>query len=640
MLQALPGLFPACADWTVALEYNLVRPGARPDAILLSDRAIFVLEFKVGAQAHLAADLRQAEDYALDLLDFHQASRAHPILPLLIATGAPDREPAIPLIMAPGASPPLGCNGAGLAGLLMRLHAACPAGSTRLDPGAWLAAPYQPVPGIIDAACMVYARHNVPEIRNSRADRRNLAVTASAIRDSLQAAQRDRRKLAIFVTGIPGAGKTLCGLDICLTEGAYRATFLTGNPSLVHVLREALIISGQESGGERRHLAQAMPSVILALPRFRDDNIGKPAAPAERVIVIDEAQRCWSADYAVRKSRDRAVALTQSEPAHILDIMARHDGFCAVICLIGSGQEIHDGEGGLAEWGHALRTRPAFHVIAPPDLADGADPRRRLGGELNITAVPDLHLDVATRHIMSANAAAWVDALLRGDDAAAAQLARHEPLPFQLTRDAGAMRRHLRDLARGLRRAGLVASAGGKRLRAEGLGLEVPHMDAKAIANWFLRRYPQDVRASDALELIATEFAVQGLELDYVWLAWDLDLCRGPAGGCWRVQQFAGTNWQVVSNQERIANQMNTYRVLLTRARYATVIFVPPGDAADPTRPPAMYDAIADHLTRCGVAPLVAEAGPDRAQPGRSRAALGARRRLPQKPRHGVRLHS
>ena len=199
-------------------------------------------------------------------------------------------------------------------------------------------------------------------------------------------------------------------------------------------------------------------------------------------------------------------------------------------------------------------------------------------------------------------------------------MAAEGKLPFHLTRDLSATRTWLRTSARGLRRAGLLASSGARRLRAEGLGAELPHMDASAVAHWFLDRYPDDVRASDALETVATEFSAQGLELDYVGLCWDGDLVREPGREAWRVRQFRGTRWQYPAGAEAIANQLNTYRVLLTRARYDTVIFVPRGDATDRTRDPAVLDAIALFLESCGVrrgaggvaapAPGAAVAGP------------------------------
>jgi hypothetical protein len=217
----------------------------------------------------------------------------------------------------------------------------------------------------------------------------------------------------------------------------------------------------------------------------------------------------------------------------------------------------------------------------------------------------ELHLQVPIRQIRSSAAAAWVDHVLTGDAAGAAAIAAEGTtrIPFLLTRSLPAMRAWLRQAARGTRRSGLLASSGAKRLRAEGLGAELPHMDAKAVAGWFLDRWP-DVRASDALEVVATEFSCQGLELDYAGICWDADLIRLPGRPNWLVRKFRGTGWTVPAGAEAITNQLNTYRVLLTRARYETVIFVPQGDAADATRSPAILDAIADFLTQCGAQDL------------------------------------
>jgi hypothetical protein len=403
----------------------------------------------------------------------------------------------------------------------------------------------------------------------------------------------------------------LCGLNTVFgSEDAGRGTYLTGNPTLVHVLREALIRDAVACGAKRGDAGRKMLSAIQALPKFRDHYVQHAThPPSERIIVVDEAQRCWSADWAMRKTRDKAVRLTQSEPAHLLESMARHDGFCAVVCLVGGGQEIHAGEGGLAEWGNALRRHRengiAWRVRVAPDVMDPADPRQHLGKLEEIQTIAALHLAVPLRQIRSTAVAAWVDQVLAGNSPAALAISCDAgDLPVLLTRDPAAMRKWLRTHARGLRRAGLLASSGAARLRAEGFGAELPHMDAAAVAHWFLDRFPDDVRASDALEVVATEFSCQGLELDYVGLCWDADLIREQGRREWRVRVFRGTRWQLPQRAETISNQINTYRVLLTRARYETVICGPLGAANDPTRTPATYDAIAAFLLACGARPL------------------------------------
>nr|WP_321985784.1 DNA/RNA helicase domain-containing protein [uncultured Lichenicoccus sp.] len=325
--------------------------------------------------------------------------------------------------------------------------------------------------------------------------------------------------------------------------------------------------------------------------------------------MIDEAQRCWDAAQAVGKTRDRPVQLTMSEPAHLLDIMERHAGFAAMICLIGNGQEIHDGEGGLAEWGDALRTWPEWQVVAAPATLTASEPRNRLPRLPGLSVEPTLHLTIPVRSLRHDAAPEWVDAVLRGDaEAARAIVAREGEVPFRLTRSLAMLRTGLRAACRGTveptHRAGLICSASARRLRAEGLGAELPHMEADAVARWFLDRFPADVRASDALEQVATQFSVQGLELDHVGLCWDADLIRVPGETAWRVRSFSGTDWQVRRDARKIAYRLNTYRVLLTRARYQTIIWVPAGDPGDRTRGPAVLDGIADYLQSCGVIDL------------------------------------
>ncbi len=601
---------PIAQHGHLILEYPIRRLGKRLDAVLLLPSAIFVLEFKVGADSFTAADRRQVEDYGLDLRDFHAASRAHPIVPILISEHAGPGGQASDLLLPSGVAQVRDASAKTLGSVLLDLVSRMPPPASPLDPLAWEQADYCPVPGIIDAACRLYTHHDVADIRAARADAINLAATSDAILHAVRTAQSEGRKICLFVTGIPGAGKTLCGLNVVFgAEKAAGATFLTGNPTLVHVLREALARSTADGGrGSLRSARQSTKSRIAALPLFRDEYVANPQKQAaEHVAVIDEAQRVWDLDHAVRKSADRPVRLTDSEPGHLLDIMARHEDWAVLVALIGNGQEIHDGEGGLAEWGAALARRPDWHVLASPQALQATDRRQALPALPGMRIEPALHLNVSVRNLGSSAAADWVNAVIESDlPAARAIAAEHFPLPFRLTRDLDHMRLHLRHTARGLRRAGLVGSSGAKRLRADGLGVELPHMDAGAVAHWFLDRWPEDVRASDALEQVATEFSCQGLELDVVGLCWGGDLLRASGGDGWRVREFSGTKWQLRRTPEAVSNRLNTYRVLLTRARYETVIWVPRGDDADRTRLTAELDAVADFLMACGVAELEA----------------------------------
>ena len=575
------------AAWTIALEYDLIRLGKRIDAVVLSDRAIFVLEFKTRDDSPAA--MADAEDYALDLRDFHAGSREHPIVPVLVTERAEVTLPPEPPLLWHGVVPPLAASGAGLAALILWEQARAPAPQVPLDGAAWLAAPYRPVPGIVEAATMLYARNGVAEIAAARADAANLTRTTAAIARAIEGAKAAAARVAIFVTSIPGAGKTLCGLNAVFGPARQAgAAFLTGNAPLVTVLRAALaedaVARGEAGRGEaNRRVGQAIQNVHRFLEHYV---LASTERPHERLIVFDEAQRAWDEAKARAGTQNRRSRLSLSEPAHTLEIMGRHEGWAAIVALVGSGQEINTGEAGLAEWHRVIEASGTWRAVAADALADGTDPHW-------LARDPDLHLGVSMRSVRDAQAAAWVEAVIAGEAERARAIADASGgVPFHLVREPDDWRAALRALARGRRRAGLVRSSGAKRLRAEGFG---PEVQGEEIAHWFLRRWP-DVRGSDALEVCATEYACQGLELDVVGLAWGGDFIRGRNG--WQARRFVGTAWQRDDREARFV--ANTYRVLLTRARYETVICVPRGDAADATRRPEEFDAVARFLAACG----------------------------------------
>jgi hypothetical protein len=589
---------PLTAPWRLLLEFSLLRLGRRVDAIILTDRAIIVLSFK---QRFSLAEHAQVEDFALDLADFHAGSQRYPIIPLVVATNETDdtvsHSVVWPLFWHHVPNCVLCATPTGLGDMLAEINRRIPPPREALDAAAWEAAAYRPVPTIVEAATMLYRRNRVADIAAARADTTNLTRTTVTIQQTIADAKQENRHFVVFVTGIPGAGKTLCGLNAVFGCGAASA-FLTGNLPLVWVLREALIRDVTSTGRSRRAAAQHTESAIQPLMGFLRDNTDRVEPPHEHVIVFDEAQRAWDAAFGRRKfNRD------DSEAGLFLDIMRRHADYAVIVALVGNGQEINTGEGGLAEWGRALQARPDWSVIAAPSVFTATEPRQRLYTDPPDTARidPALHLDIPVRAVRSALGAPWVDAVLAGEVDAARDIAQAE-LPFFVTRSLKDMRQALRRLARGQRRAGLVCSAGAHRLRAEGLWPDFPHLDERAVANWFLNRWP-DVRASDALEMPATQFACQGLELDFVGLCWGGDLIRGSDGE-WVARAFRGTNWQTHRARDRIDFQINSYRVLLTRARYETVIWVPEGSEDDRTNDPATMNAVARFLTACGARPL------------------------------------
>ncbi|MCA3350264.1 MAG: DUF2075 domain-containing protein [Roseomonas sp.] len=603
------------ATWHIFMECDLLRLEKRADAILLTDRAIFVLEFKMGAQKPDLNDLRQTDNYAMDLHDFHAGSRGVPIVPVLVAPAAPQRELDLPLFWH-GVAPVMVANAAMLRDIVARTQAAIPRPATAIDANAWAHSAYRPVPSVLEAARLLYRRNAVPDIGATRADAHNLTRTTDAIARVIAKARAEGGRYVVFVTGIPGAGKTLCGLN--LVFGALResgAAFLSGNVPLVTVLREALARDAAPQGGAAFQAAErAARTALQNVHRFLEHHvIHAHEIPEARIIVFDEAQRAWDQAQATRDGQRRKSHLSLSEPAHTLEIMARHDGWSVIVALIGNGQEINTGEAGLAEWGRVIAASPSWRAVAARRSITAADPAQRLaeGAAPWLAFDDDFDLQTPIRSLRSSRGTEWVDAVLRGDARAARAIAETTPeLPYYITRDASAWRAALRARTRGLRRAGLVASAGARRLRAEGLGVQVPD-----IADWFLKHWP-DIRSSEALETFATEYDCQGLELDVVGLAWGGDFLRHA--GQWRARRFVGHHWQIVRGAEEQRYILNIYRVLLTRARYETMIWVPPGSASDDpfhdaTRPSAEMDALADFLFASGAKPL--EALPNQSQP-------------------------
>ncbi len=592
------------AGGQILLEYPIPRRGKRVDAVLLANGLVIAIEFKCGATGYATEAVRQIEDYCLDLRDFHEASRGRVLVPLLVCTEAPDRpEPAGAVVDSVA---PVWCANAATLGRCLSaiVRRYDPADGVPVDPVRWDRSNYLPTPTIIEAAQALYAGQNVREISRCHAGAHNLTRTSEAVIGAIETARRAGRKLLCFITGVPGAGKTLAGLNIVHNHDLHEGdlgVFLSGNGPLVKVLREALARDhAARTGTARAEARRRVGTFVQNVHRFIDAYYAEPGkVPPDRVVVFDEAQRAWDADQSRRKFKR-----PHAEAEIMLDVMDRHRGWAVIVALIGSGQEINRGEAGLAEWGRALQQRFGhWDVRVSPQLEspDSGEGGRLFAGRpegIHIAADPALHLDVNLRSYRAEALSAFVSAVLNLNVEEARRIwPSLEGFPLVMTRDLQQARTWLRGKQRGSRRIGLVASSGARRLRAEGLDVQT-QLD---VEQWFLNDRA-DVRSSFYLERPATEFGIQGLELDWTSLCWGGDLY--PAGGQWVCRAFRGTAWQQVRQQAVRRFIINKYRVLLTRAREGTVIWVPPGDSTDPTRRPAVCDAVASYLAACGVRQL------------------------------------
>jgi hypothetical protein len=607
----------------IFFEFTIPRMGKRADVLLLIQGIVFVLEYKVGAKTYERYQADQALDYALDLKNFHAGSHYKRIIPILISTKAPLHENVITWF-EDGIAAPLRSNGQNLSTILkitlsevMKNYAPSQRHGMSDHPQEglednWSESGYKPTPTIIEAAQALYQGHSVEEISRSDAGAKNLTITTECINSIIDNSRKNGRKSICFVTGVPGAGKTLAGLNISTQKldrnSQEHAVFLSGNGPLVAILREALTRDEVERGkAEGKKISkdtvkQKVSAFIQNIHHFRDEGLKSDAPPIEHVVVFDEAQRAWNRTQAEKfmiQKRGQS-SFDMSEPEFLISLMNRRTDWCTVICLIGGGQEINTGEAGLIEWFNALQSKfkhwDIYHSgqFSNKNYNWGED----LGTKLDsLSAIENdaLHLSVSIRSYRAEKLSDFVGAVIDAQPELAKNIhSSLENYPIVLTQDITKAREWLRSKARGTERLGLVASSGAIRLKPEGINIKA-EIDP---VNWFLNG-KEDIRSSYYLEDVATEFHVQGLELDWVGVCWDADLRF--ENGAWASYNFKGTKWQNVNDPYRSVYLANAYRVLLTRARQGMVIFVPEGDEKDPTRPPGYYDGIFEFLRQCGI---------------------------------------
>lgn len=597
------------------LEFSIPRMGRRIDAVLLVGAVIFVIEFKVDAHAFERAAIDQAWDYALDLKNFHEASHAASIVPILIATEAKTSPPLLLHAHGDKVYAPL-CVHAGNFRQALDLSLKTVTDEP-IDSQRWPRAAYRPTPTIVEAARALYAQHSVEAIARYDAGAQNLRVTSAHIEELVDEARQHKRKLICFVTGVPGAGKTLVGLNVATRRRDIHqpthAVFLSGNGPLVAVLREALTrdeVSRQRSLGNRVRkgkIAESVKAFIQNVHHFRDEALRDSGAPPEHVVIFDEAQRAWNLRQTASfmKRRKNQPGFSYSEPEFLISYMDRQAEWAVIVCLVGGGQEIYTGEAGIDAWLEAIHKKfPDWHMHISSRLIDS---EYAAGKALEVvrkrpnTHFDDdcLHLAVSMRSFRAENVSAFVKALLDCEKHQAREKFAQiiDRYPIAVTRNLGQAKQWIRSRARGTERFGLVASSKAQRLKPHAIDIRV---DVDPV-HWFLND-KDDTRSSYYLEDAATEFQVQGLELDWTCVTWDGDLRFD--GARWSFHDFRGDRWTNIANVDNRRYLLNAYRVLLTRARQGMIIFVPPGDPRDPTRSPAFYDPTFQYLSELGIPEL------------------------------------
>ena len=596
----------------IHFEFTIPRMGRRIDVLLLIGPVIFVLEFKVGAREFSNHGQDQVCDYALDLKNFHETSHDQYVAPVLVATEAKDIAASIMLTpQNDRLYHPIRTNSRNLRKVIENVLAF--SDGDDIDPVHWGNGRYCPTPTIVEAAIALYGGHKVAEISRSDATAMNLSHTSDAINRIIRRTRERSRKAICIVTGVPGAGKTLVGLNIATShidkEDDLYSVFLSGNGPLVAVLREALArdkVRREREQGRHVTKSSAMSEVKLFVQNvhhFRDEYVRDEGTPKEHVVLFDEAQRAWNLDQtsAFMKRRKGHPNFRMSEPEFLLSCLDRHPSWAVVVCLVGGGQEINTGEGGISEWIETLnRSFPEWEVHVSPRLTDSeyaaGDAIRLLSSHSNVCMDESLHLSVSLRSFRAENVSMLVKQILDLDlNGARETLNRvRENYPIVLTRDLAIAKKWLKSKARGSERYGIVVSSQAERLKPHAIDVKSP-VDP---IHWFLDG-KEDVRSSYYLEDVATEFHIQGLELDWSCVTWDADFRYTHDG--WKHNSFRGSRWENIKKTDRQTYQKNAYRVLLTRARQGMVIFVPPGSEEDETRHPSFYDPTFEYLGRVGL---------------------------------------
>ncbi len=596
----------------IYFEYSIPRMGKRIDVLLIIKSIIFVLEFKVGEKDYPSYAIDQVMDYALDLKNFHETSHDKIIAPILIATEVKHSD-LFSSIHAHNDKilNPIRCSANDLRNGITSILEFWDDGEV-INIQDWQNGRYHPTPTIIEAAMALYNNHSVANISRNDASAINLSKTSEAVSEIIRHSKARSEKAICFVTGVPGAGKTLVGLNIATThinkEDELYSVFLSGNGPLVSILQEALArdrVYRAETQGKKLKKGEARSEVkafIQIVHHFRDDSLKDEKPPVEHVALFDEAQRAWTLEQTAKFMREKKGKpnFDLSEPEFLISCLDRHPDWAVIVCLVGGGQEINTGEAGISEWVEALeRSFPDWKIYISDRLTDSEynaiEILQRIKYRPGVEYSESLHLAVSMRSFRAENVSLLVKQILDLDyqQAQKTLIELNGKYPIVVTRDLKKAKKWLKQKARGSERYGIVVSSQAQRLKPYAIDVKSP-IDP---IHWFLDD-KEDVRSSYYLEDVATEFHVQGLELDWACVAWDGDFRFSEEG--WRYKSFRGNKWQNINSPERQLYLKNAYRVLLTRARQGMVIVVPEGDEEDPTRNPEFYNSTFEYLAKIG----------------------------------------
>jgi DUF2075 family protein len=592
-------------------EFSIPRMGKRVDCLLIIKNIVFVIEFKVGEKEFVNQNMEQVWDYALDLKNFHKPSHSLLLVPILVATKAKMKQ--IEIVTSShndNLVNPLKTNAENLGKTINDVLLFFEE-DDKINVFDYINGSYSPTPTIVEAAIKLYNNHNVEEITRNDAEAINLSITTNYISETIEYAKNNSKKIICFVTGVPGAGKTLVGLKVATEyldkDKGNTSVFLSGNKPLVDILQEALtrdkVIQEKLHGNKitKKQARESVKAFIQIIHHYRDEYLRDAKAPYDHVAIFDEAQRAWTKTQTVKfMQQKKGIADFQySEPEFLISCLNRHQDWAVVICLVGGGQEINTGEAGISEWLFAINNKfTDWETRISPNLFDSEYAAQaaieHLKQKCDIVFNESLHLAVSMRSFRAEYLSKLIKEILDINENAKGTLNQlQDKYPIILTRDIEKAKKWLKEKARGSERYGIVVSSQAYRLKPLAIDVKtkINHV------NWFLEG-KNDIRSSYFLEDVATEFQVQGLELDWACVTWDGDLRFSIDG--WRTFSFVGNKWQNIHKDVRKKYLINAYRVLLTRARQGMVIVIPEGNKEDHTRKPEFYDNTFNYLKSIG----------------------------------------
>ena len=579
----------------ILFEYKIPRMESVVDNVFLIDGIVFVVEFKVNETEYKSYEIDQVIRYVNQLKYFHFESQNKVLVPILVSTEAKSVQNEYK------------CNENNIFNIIKAnknnlgkiIAEICEKYKTNDDLTNWSKSKYVPTPSILEAARQLYETHEVKNITTRSSEDSIFVETEKTIDDIIKYSKENNKKSIIFLTGVPGAGKTLVGLNIATKRSVQNddhAVFLSGNGPLVKVLREALARDSykRKNNTTKQEAKDKVFSFIQPIHQFRNDAIEDERETNEKIVIFDEAQRAWTQHQTEKfmKNKFGKENFGMSEPNFLISIMERQRDWAVIICLVGQGQEINNGEAGISEWFKALNEK--YHnwdIYAAEDIEKVSETFKNI----KINSRKELYLGITQRAVEAPILPQFIEYLLENNKEKAKKVLTefNEEYPLFITRDLKKAKLWIKnkfienELSNNKAsekdsektRIGLLAQSNALRLIPEGIFVK---NDIK-VEPWFLNP-SDDVRSSNHLEIAATEFDIQGLEIDYSIVGWDANLRY--VDGNFEHYKFKGTKWNTI-REDNVTDKnylTNSYRVLLTRARNGMVIFIPKGDDDDNTR--------------------------------------------------------